>query len=128
MKEELGRYREKARRSFEAARRLAEAGDLDFAISRLYYGLFYLAQAALMTKNARTSKHSAVISAFYHQFVATGEFDKSHHQLSHRLFDERMEGDYAPVSDVTSKQFDFYFQAAAEFERAVGQYLDSWTE
>ena len=128
MKEELGRYREKARRSFEAARRLAEAGDLDFAISRLYYGLFYLAQAALMTKNARTSKHSAVISAFYHEFVATGDFDKSLHQLFHRLFDERMEGDYAPVSDVTAEQLDSYSQAAVEFERVVGKYLDSWGE
>jgi uncharacterized protein (UPF0332 family) len=38
----------KARWSLAAARRLAADGDLDFAVSRAYYAMFYTVQAFLL--------------------------------------------------------------------------------
>jgi uncharacterized protein (UPF0332 family) len=63
----------KARRSIKAAERLLHAGDYDFAISRAYYGMFYVAQAMLLTRDLRRSKHSGVIAAFQEHFVKPGE-------------------------------------------------------
>ncbi|MGH3086709.1 MAG: HEPN domain-containing protein [Rubrobacteraceae bacterium] len=41
---------EKAERSFTAARLLLEAANGDFAVSRTYYGYFYVAEALLRSK------------------------------------------------------------------------------
>ncbi|MBA2693290.1 MAG: HEPN domain-containing protein [Rubrobacter sp.] len=41
---------EKAERSFAAARLLINAGNGDFAVSRAYYGYFYVAEALLRSK------------------------------------------------------------------------------
>lgn len=40
----------KARRSIKAAARLLQDGDYDFAVSRAYYGMFYVAQAMLLVE------------------------------------------------------------------------------
>jgi len=62
----------KGRRSRAAARRLAEDGDHDFAVSRAYYAMFYLAEAMLLTRDLRFFKHAAVISAVAQHFVRPG--------------------------------------------------------
>ena len=61
----------KARRSVAAGRRLAANGDLDFAVSRAYYAMFYTAQAFLLRGQRRFSKHSSVIDAFGQEFRKT---------------------------------------------------------
>jgi uncharacterized protein (UPF0332 family) len=55
---------EKARGSVAAARLLLEGGYPDFADSRVYYAMFYIAQAFLEGEGLAFSKHSAVIAAF----------------------------------------------------------------
>lgn len=55
---------EKALRSMRAARVLNETGLPEFAASRAYYTMFYLAEAFLEGEGLSFSKHSAVISAF----------------------------------------------------------------
>ena len=54
----------KSRKSLAAATVLARDGFTEAAISRAYYAAFYLAQAALATKDISRSKHSGVIAAF----------------------------------------------------------------
>lgn len=85
---------DKARRSLAAAEHHLTVGDYDFAASRAYYALFYLAEALLLVKGQSFSKHSAVISAVYEHFVKPGLLPKSYHQLLHEAFDERQEADY----------------------------------
>jgi uncharacterized protein (UPF0332 family) len=53
---------EKAGRSFTAARLLLDEGDADFAVSRAYYGYFYVAEGLLLTKGLRFSRHGQVIA------------------------------------------------------------------
>lgn len=53
---------QKARASLDAARLLAKQGHFDFAVSRAYYAMFYVAEALLLDEGLVFSKHSAVIA------------------------------------------------------------------
>lgn len=59
MRQELEDLASKARESLDAAELLFERKFYDFATSRAYYAMFYLAEAALFTKGLSFSKHSA---------------------------------------------------------------------
>lgn len=87
----------KANRSLASARRLLEAGDHDFAVSRAYYAMFYAAKAALLLGNVKRSKHAAVIAAFGEHLVKTGSFTAEHHRILRAAFDDRGEADYADM-------------------------------
>lgn len=84
----------KARRSLDAARRLAEDGDLDFAVSRAYYAMFYAAQAFLLGRGLRFSRHSAVIAAFGQEFARQDETLREFHHGLIEAQDARHIGDY----------------------------------
>ncbi|MGH8071352.1 MAG: HEPN domain-containing protein [Candidatus Entotheonellia bacterium] len=60
---------EKTRSSVAAARLLLEGGYPDFAASRVYYAMFYIAQAFLEGEGMAFSKHSAVVAAFGQHFA-----------------------------------------------------------
>ena len=84
----------KGRRSLAAGRRLFENGDYDFAASRAYYAMFYLAEALLLSQGMAFSKHSAVIAAFGQHFVKPGHMPARLHDALRSAFDERNVGDY----------------------------------
>ena len=84
----------KARRSLAAARRLADDGDLDFAVSRAYYSMFYIAQAFLIGRDLRFSKHSAVIAAFGQEFAKGDQALREFHHGMIEAQDARNVGDY----------------------------------
>ena len=84
----------KAERSVVAARRLLEAGDYDFAVSRAYYAMFYVARALLLTRGVRRSKHSGVLAAFASEFVRSGELPAELFALLRNGFEDRGESDY----------------------------------
>ena len=62
----------KAQESVCGARLLAEAGLYDFAVSRAYYAMFYVAETFLLGQGRSFSRHAAVIAAFGAQFAKTG--------------------------------------------------------
>jgi len=55
---------QKATESLDAARSLLRDGYPDFATSRAYYAMFYVAEALLAIMGQSYRKHSAAISAF----------------------------------------------------------------
>ena len=71
---------QKATSSLEAARVLLENGFPEFAASRAYYAMFYIAEAFLEGEGLSFSKHSAVISAFGQQFARTGRVPIEFHR------------------------------------------------
>jgi uncharacterized protein (UPF0332 family) len=85
---------EKARRYIASAEALRERRDLDSAISRLYYAMFYCAEALLRARGHSFSSHRAVISAFAQQLVKPGILPKELHQWLHTAFEKRQVGDY----------------------------------
>ena len=85
---------DKGRRSIGAAKKLLESGYFDFAISRAYYAIFYLSEALLFERGKTFSKHGAVISAVYDEFIKSNELPKEFHKVLHRAFDLRQQSDY----------------------------------
>lgn len=106
MKDEISILIEKAKRSLEAAKSLYEREDYDFAVSRAYYAIFYISEALLLKKGKSYSKHTAVITAIYNEYIAAKILPKEFHQILHRAFDLRQEGDYLISTEVTKEVAD----------------------
>jgi uncharacterized protein (UPF0332 family) len=85
---------EKAQRSFDAAEALLERGDTDFAVSRAYYGFFYVAQAMLRSEGVDPSSHGQVIGQYGLLFARTRRMDPQFHRLLNRAFQLRQGADY----------------------------------
>ena len=84
----------KAEESLRAARLLAKDTLYNFAASRAYYAMFYVAQAFLIEENLAYSKHSAVISAFGQRFAKTGRVPVVFHRYLIEGQETRNIGDY----------------------------------
>lgn len=95
MKPEQATLLRKARKSLRGARVLSDQEYLyDFAVSRAYYAMFYVAQAFLLGEGLAFSKHSAVISAFGERFAKTGRVPAEFHRYLLDGVDRRNAGDY----------------------------------
>ena len=103
MNKELSALIDKSKRSINAAKMLVESDDYDFAISRAYYALFYISEALLLMKSQSYSKHSAVISAIYKEFVHNGELSKDFHKTLKNAFDLRQQSDYLSQNMITKE-------------------------
>ena len=75
-----------------------ERGDYDFAISRAYYCMFYCAEALLLSKDLKFSKHSAVISFFGREFIKSGLLSEQLYGHLLKGFRERQIGDYEALN------------------------------
>jgi uncharacterized protein len=95
---------EKARSSLAAAKWLIEGSYPDFAASRVYYAMFYVAQAFLEGEGLAFSKHSAVIAAFGQHFARTGRVPVEFHRYLLTAQDLRHSGDYGPLHTVRLDQ------------------------
>ena len=73
MNSEVKALIKKSRESLGAARSLIRDGYFDFAASRAYYSMFYIAEALLAVIGQSYSKHSAVISAFGQEYAKSGK-------------------------------------------------------
>ena len=97
---EYVKYRiESAKKTFEAAKVLAENKFWNSAVNRLYYAVFYAVNALLVMNEIQTKSHSATKSQFSLNFVKTGKFDKKYGKLLSELFDWRQKGDYENIFD-----------------------------
>lgn len=93
LRQELEAMLEKARRYVESAEALRQRGDFDSAVSRLYYAMFYSAEAMLRAHGHSFSSHRAVISAFAQQFVKPGLLSKDYHRWLQTGFQKRQVSD-----------------------------------
>ena len=86
----------KANDSISAARVLLESGYADFAASRAYYAMFYIAEAFLNTEGLRFSSHKAVVSAFGRDFASTNRVPRELHSWIIEAQAWRHAADYGP--------------------------------
>lgn len=121
-RKEIQELLDKARRSLLAAERLFRDGDHDFAVSRAYYAMFYAAQALLLSREIRRSKHSATIAAFNEHFVKSGEVPATLFYLLRDGFEDRAESDYG-LAVITNEQAQEGIAAAREFVEAISRRL-----
>ncbi len=92
---------QKGRRSLAAARRLLRDGDFDFAASRAYYAMFYLAEALLLSDGFEADSHAGVITLLHRQFVRTGRLDRAQAAALERAWKERGLADYEAGTEFT---------------------------
>jgi uncharacterized protein len=114
---------EKAKESNEVARGLVKDGHHDFAASRGYYAMFYVAEALLAHLGQSYSKHSAVISAFGREYAKAGKLDPKFHQRLIDAQDLRHTGDYGIEEHVSKKQAQAVCDWADEFIAAAEVFL-----
>jgi uncharacterized protein (UPF0332 family) len=105
----------KASQSLSAAKLMLDSGYPDYAASRAYYAMFYIAEAFLEGEGLSFSKHSAVISAFGREFARTGRVPVKFHQFLIRSQELRNAGDYGEIDAVTVNQAADSIAQAEEF-------------
>jgi uncharacterized protein (UPF0332 family) len=114
----------KAGESLRAAQLLATNELLDFAASRAYYTMFYVAEAFLLNEGLTFSSHAAVISAFGRDFARTGWVPVEFHRYLIDAQDLRNRGDYDIDSAITESEANQLIGHAQQFlelaERLLG--------
>jgi uncharacterized protein (UPF0332 family) len=91
----------KAHDSLRGARLLAREGLHDFAASRAYYTMFYVAESLLLGEGLSFSKHTAVIAALGRRFARTGTVPAEFHRYLIDGQDMRTVGDYGTGPGLT---------------------------
>ena len=118
---------EKAERYIRSAQLLAADGDFDSAASRLYYAMFYVAEALLDAQGLTFTSHKAVISAFGQHFAKTKELDLRFHQALLSAFSQRQIGDYTTDAGLTREDINTLISDAQDFATAGRTWLAKQT-
>jgi uncharacterized protein (UPF0332 family) len=127
MKEETQKRLQKASRAIHAAGTLLRDGEADFAVSRAYYAMFYIAEALLGERGLRFRKHSSVHSAFGERFIKTGLIESKYHRWIIDAFDMRIKGDYGVEAVITDAEATQMIRQAHEFLEVARQFLETRT-
>jgi len=113
----------KAQQSLEAAKLLLTNHFPDYATSRAYYPMFYIAEAFLEGKGLSFSKHSAVIAAFGREFAKTQLVPTNFHRFLIEAQELRTTGDYGQLNAVTTDQAAEQIDRAEEFLSLAIQFI-----
>jgi uncharacterized protein (UPF0332 family) len=123
MKPEVKELLSKARRSLKTAEQIFKDGEVDFAGSRAYYAMFYVAEALLLERSFAYSSHSAVIANFGKEFAKTGTLNPKFHNYLIKAQDRRNIGDYAIGDHLTADETREMILWAKEFIKAAEEFL-----
>ena len=113
----------KARKSLDAAIALIDKGFYDFAIARVYYTMFYLAQSLLLDKGLSFSKHGSLLGAFGLHFIKSGAIEQKFHRYLIDSFDLRHTADYDNTDSLSEDQAKEQIVYAEEFLAMTKQFL-----
>lgn len=106
---------DKAQRSMNAAKSLLEQGFYDFAVSRAYYAMFYVAEALLDREGLAFSSHAAVISAFGQYLARPGIVPAQYHRQLIDAQAQRTRADYDPQPNLSEQDAEILINQAQSF-------------
>ncbi|NOH03303.1 MAG: HEPN domain-containing protein [Chloroflexi bacterium] len=115
---------DKAEQSIGAAESLLRDGYRDFAVGRVYYAMFYSAEALLAEKGLTFKKHIGVHRSFSEHYVKTGLFDQKYFYWLIAAFNSRMVGDYALRTEFEDEEVKEWISQAREFLTKTREYLN----
>lgn len=115
----------KSERSLEAAQSLSQQGFYDFAVSRAYYAMFYVAEALLDQEGLSFSSHAAVISAFGQHLARAGKIPTEFHRQLIDAQAQRTRPDYDPQPDHSQPDAEVIISQAQTFLTTAVQSLTS---
>ena len=116
---------QKAERFIQSAKLLSAEDDFDSAASRLYYAMFYIAQALLESRGLSYSSHRATLSAFGQHFAKKRVLDPRYHKALLNAFSQRQLGDYAVSSGLREEDIEILLIDAISFLNDSREYLES---
>jgi uncharacterized protein (UPF0332 family) len=116
---------DKARRSIEAAQSLIQQKFYDFAVSRAYYAMFYVAEALLDQEGLSFSSHAAVISAFGQHLARPGKIPTEFHRQLIDAQAQRTRADYDLQSELSQTDAEIIVGQAQAFLETALQKLAS---
>jgi uncharacterized protein (UPF0332 family) len=123
---------QKAQSSLSAAQLLIDQGFYDFAASRAYYAMFYIAEAFLLGEKLTFSKHSAVIAAFGKVFAKSGRVPQEFHRFLIEGENSRNVSDYDAGPGLSKDEAAEQIKHAEEFltlaQRLIGPIPDQPTQ
>lgn len=124
MKERTSKLLAKAVDSIEVAESILEMNKPEMAAGRVYYAMFYVAEALLYEKGLEFNTHGQVIGAYGKEFAKTKELDPKFHKSLRAGFDARISGDYDVDTNITSNLIANMINQAREFLQAAQEYLE----
>lgn len=114
--EDLIRYRlSRAEETLEEARVMLQTGHPYGAANRIYYTCFHAVTALLLAHNLSSSKHSGVIALFNRHFVKLGLISADMGKFYSRMFENRLESDYADWVEIEKQDIQEELARAEEF-------------
>jgi uncharacterized protein (UPF0332 family) len=125
MTEDQRELLEEARDSLSAAKLLLTGGYPGYAASRVYYAMFYIAEAFLEGEGMSFSRHSAVIAAFGQHFAHAGKVPVEFHRYIIEAQGLRHSGDYGERHAVTGPQAQTQISRAEQFLELAQRLLGS---
>jgi uncharacterized protein (UPF0332 family) len=105
------------------SRLLINEGAYRIATSRLYYAIFTLATAALLTRDILRHKHAGVLAAFNQFIVKPGFIEPEYGRIFHEAFKACQEADYSDSAEFTEEETKCMLNNAERFGRRIEEYL-----
>ena len=102
--------------------------DNDFytsTVNRVYYAVFYAANALLITKNLSSKKHSGTISLFRKNFIKTNLISSDYSDIYGRVMADRHASDYELDSPITPEIAKENLDDAKNFVDEIKRWLKS---
>ena len=114
---------EKTGRSIAAAESALAGGHVEAAASRVYYAMFYAAEALLNERGLHFRKHGGVHGAFGEHFAKSGLLDPRYHRWLLAAFNKRIAADYGVDVELSAREVEDMLAQAREFLDAAREFL-----
>jgi len=125
MRDEIKGYLEKAEHALEVAEELLKAGYAPDAASKVYYAMFYAAQALLKSEGINVVKHSAVESALGYHYAKRGRIDPKYHRMLINARKIRETVDYDLEEEVVEPVASLKLEEGRAFVDAIKELLET---
>jgi len=123
-KKSLITYRiEQAKNSIKTVQLLINSNDFNAAVSRIYYGMFYMILAIAVKNDFETSKHQQLIGWFNKNIVNTDVLPRHYGKLINKTFKSRQESDYEAFITYSQDEVLQMFEDMKEFINKIEEYL-----
>ncbi len=123
MNEEVIKLIKKAEHALEVAEELILRSYPSDAASKVYYCMFYAAQALLKSEGIEVIKHSAVESALGYHFAKTGKIDPKYHRMLIDARKVREIADYDIQEEIVEPVATLKIEEGNAFLEAIRSYL-----
>ncbi len=126
MTEEVIKLIQKAEHALEVAEELIHKSYPSDAASKIYYCMFYAAQALLKSEGIEVIKHSAVESALGYHFAKTGKIEPEYHRMLIDARKIREIADYDIQEEIVEPVATLKVEEGKVFLSAIKSYLEKY--